>query len=533
MEPRQIKATFANLSGPVDVARLLETNWPTLRHILYRMPDGRKYASFSIKKRSGAERTINAPTPELKAIQRRLADLLTVVYEPRISTHGFAPKRSILTNAKAHVRSSFLLNIDLSDFFPSIHIGRVKGLFKKRPFCCKPSIATILAQICCCGSKLPQGAPTSPIISNLICAKMDVDLQRLARDSGCRYTRYADDMTFSTRKSGFPERIAHFGKDGEIHLGNDLEAVIHRNSFKLNLAKTRFSTSKQRQIVTGLKVNCFPNVPRSLLKQIRAMIHAREIYGLEKAELEFHAKFVRKHRAPSRGKPSFAQTLKGRLEFVGMIRGRNSPIFIKLARKLRELEPNLVSNWDLQSVDERMNGAVCVIETTGGDVPVSEWGQGTGFNLKGVGVVSCAHVYNEKAKTFFASTFDRRAVNIIGKNDISDVAILQTDLPFSTALEADYRELSQGESVVVWGSPKYDHDSTIHRTRVEIVANRKHLGFPRIVVNAPIIEGNSGGPVIDSNGKVVGIAATGQSAIDGDNQVINGFIPISSLDTIT
>jgi len=194
-------------------------------------------------------------------------------------------------------RDSFSI-FDLTDFFPSIHLGRVRGLFLKKPFECKSAVATVLAQLCCNSGKLPQGAPTSPIISNLICGKMDVQLQRFAKENLCTYTRYADDITFSSKRRAFPPAVAYVEETtGKLRVGDGLLSIITQNTFVVNEAKLRLQNANRRQVVTGLKVNRFPNVPRRLLSQVRAMLHAWEKHGLRAAEKEYQAKYDKKHRA--------------------------------------------------------------------------------------------------------------------------------------------------------------------------------------------------------------------------------------------
>jgi RNA-directed DNA polymerase len=236
----EIQKRFSSAIQPEDVAIMLGISWPKLRYLLYRRPISQRYRNFEIPKKSGGKRLITAPIEEIKELQRTLNELLNIIYQPRLSTHGFALNRSIVTNAEAHVGARFVFNLDLADFFPSIHFGRVRGMFLKKPFQCNPAVATVLAQLCCHDGKLPQGAPTSPTISNLICGRMDVDLQRFAREHACTYTRYADDITFSSERRVFPSGIAYYdAKTGKLQVGEALLSVIKKNTFVVNEAKLR------------------------------------------------------------------------------------------------------------------------------------------------------------------------------------------------------------------------------------------------------------------------------------------------------
>lgn len=280
-----------NADGLNDVAKLLGFKPGALSHILYIQQDSSKYHTFTIPKRSGGVRSISAPKKGLKLLQRRLADLLqTCIFEinqireasdePILRyqlAHGFTKERSILTNARPHRRKRYVFNIDLEDFFGSIHFGRVQGFFvKDKSFLLKPKTALILAQISCFERKLPQGSPCSPIISNLIAHILDIHLVRLASRWGCTYTRYADDLTFSTNRKEFPARIAtrSHSASHEWTAGSDLVRIIVHSGFKVNQTKTRMRYLDSRQEVTGLVVNHRINVPSDYRRKVRAMAHS-------------------------------------------------------------------------------------------------------------------------------------------------------------------------------------------------------------------------------------------------------------------
>lgn len=217
-----------------------------------------------------------------------------------------------------------MLNVDLQDFFPTINFGRVRGLFMAKPFGATPRVATILAQICCHDNSLPQGAPTSPVISNLICFRMDAQLLRLAAEHRCVYTRYADDMTFSKRKGEFPPELAHEDEDGRIVVSRRLLAIINDNGFNVHPTKVHLYHNTARQTVTGLTVNRRPNVHREFVRQIRAIIHDWKTRDLEQAEKRHHEDF---YRYPNRNpKPPLKRIIEGKLNFLKMVRGAQDPV---------------------------------------------------------------------------------------------------------------------------------------------------------------------------------------------------------------
>ena len=197
-KPDELCGKFYALKTPQDVADLLEIDLQRLYYHIYIVRESSRYTTFDIPKRYGGHRTISAPVTALKIIQRKLNQVLLQTYSPKPSVHSFLLRKSILTNARVHVARRRILNIDLEDFFPSINFGRVRGLFMGIPYNLNPTVATILAQICCTNNQLPQGAPTSPIVTNMICAKMDSQLMGLAKANKCDCTRYVDDITFST-----------------------------------------------------------------------------------------------------------------------------------------------------------------------------------------------------------------------------------------------------------------------------------------------------------------------------------------------
>jgi RNA-directed DNA polymerase len=273
-----------------DVARLLGFKPASLAYILYVKSDSRKYKKFTISKRSGGTRQICAPVNDLKLLQRRLADLLQDCVEeinntnnrsdddhhPDSIAHGFKRGRAIITNARLHRNRKYVFNVDIQDFFGTINFGRIRGYFMAdKNFQLQPKVATVLAQIACFENVLPQGSPSSPVISNLIGHIVDIHLAKLAENVGCTYTRYADDLTFSTNRPTFPRHIAtrSLKKEHSWLVGRELARIIVKCGFTLNEKKTRMQYHDSRQEVTGLVVNRKINVRREYRHVVRAMVH--------------------------------------------------------------------------------------------------------------------------------------------------------------------------------------------------------------------------------------------------------------------
>ena len=210
----------------------------------------KKYHSFELPKKSGGVRIIQAPEPQLALLQSRLAELLyKCVHERKrdhkrfwFASHGFHRGRTIITNAEMHKRRHFVFNLDLQDFFGTINFGRVRGFFiKDSMFALDSKAATIIAQIACHDNALPQGSPCSPVISNLIGNILDSRLLALARDARCTYTRYADDLTFSTNEQHFPTEIAVNVHGADWEVGVKLKKTVEKSGFCINPTKTRMS----------------------------------------------------------------------------------------------------------------------------------------------------------------------------------------------------------------------------------------------------------------------------------------------------
>jgi RNA-directed DNA polymerase len=328
---------FLSIKNIKELADILKISESKLKYLLYRLPDDKKYKEFKIVHKNGKERIISSPDYRIKELQRELLPFLSACYKPKKNIYGFVQGRNIKHNAANHTRKRHVINIDIQNFFPTINFGRVRGLFLKEPFNFPQNIATVLAQIICYKGFLPQGAPTSPIISNLICHTLDNQLISLSRQTRVTYTRYADDLTFSTNLREFPHDIASI-IEGKLELNPDFEKLIRSNGFNINERKTKLSENFNRQEVTGLIVNKFPNVKRQFVRQIRAMIHAWEKFGYNASNKEYFKKYYSSNNTNKQDKNTFKRVLRGKIEFVKQIKGINDPVFNNLINKTHKLD---------------------------------------------------------------------------------------------------------------------------------------------------------------------------------------------------
>ena len=343
-ESDSLRERFLSVKSRCDLADLLDASEERIVWHSVRSKQESRYTRITIPKKSGGERQILAPSPGLKLLQRRLNEILQEVYVSRSSAFGFIRGRNIKLNASRHANRKWVLNLDLEEFFPSINFGRIRGMFLAPPYNLPSEAATTLAQLCCHDNQLPQGAPTSPVLSNMICRSLDYELSSLAYKHNCLYSRYADDITISSIAPTFPQSIAVAETEelgGPVVLGEELQAVISKQGFRPNTSKTRLQRRNRRQVVTGLVVNQKANVPRNFVRQLRAMLHAWERYGLEAAQHRFETHYYRPEiRARFVNVPRYEDVIAGKLAYLKFIRGRTDDLYIKFERWFRRLHPN-------------------------------------------------------------------------------------------------------------------------------------------------------------------------------------------------
>jgi RNA-directed DNA polymerase len=245
------------------------------------------YMRFSIPKKTGGERKISAPMRRLKGAQYWILQNILERVALHESAHGFVHQRSIVSNAKPHVAANLVINMDLKDFFPTITMPRVKGVFQKLGY--SEAIASILALLCTeaevdeimldeekwyvgAGDRfLPQGAPTSPAITNILCYRLDCRMEGLAKKFDYTYTRYADDLTFSCNTPDAAKNINAIKKY--------VLEIVENEGFTLHPNKTKVMRNGAKKEVTGIVVNEKPSLDRKKVRQFRALLHQIDLNG--------------------------------------------------------------------------------------------------------------------------------------------------------------------------------------------------------------------------------------------------------------
>lgn len=533
---------FLKIRTLTDLASFLKITPKTL--CFFAFSGASFYRTFEIPKNDGSgSRKISAPVPKLKHIQRDLNEVLEQIYATPSCVHGFVPERSIVSNAAKHVGKQFVVRIDLKDFFPSISGGRIRCLLQSQPFHFPDKVADALTNIVCYKKRLPQGAPTSPALSNMICRKMDYFISRYVRECGVRYTRYADDLTFSsTRKSSLRFIIAENSQGLEVN--ETLRSIIEDNGFEINHRKTSVQEKGSRQTVTGVVVNQKCNFKRSEYRMLRAMFHNWSKYGIAVAiekYLEGSPQLVSRC-LDTQGDISeerFKSHIKGRLHYYSMIaKGNNRPsiplqrlwsYYFELANEPVPLALPIYSVYqtaaDYTYPDRRGESRLFMAE-------------GTAFLLDGDRLISAAHCISsnevgslsrvEEIRVSRDEIFERIDISRFLTNHVYDTALLK-GFPNGNqypAFRSDAKYRPQiGETVIAYGYAYENQRNGNKRLFRTIRAEISELLFDGVYrVNRPFIQGMSGGPVLNMRGDVIGVITQGCKS--GDYDLDGGFVSI-------
>ena len=305
-----------------------------------------EYACYNIPKKSSGMRAVEAPQGLLRELQGRLAKYMQPFYTQHKlpCVHGFVKainnksKYGVLTNASPHLNKPCVLNMDIKNFFDSISAKQVKQALQQKPFLVSDEVSTAIALLCTHHKKLPTGAPTSPLLSNIVFYGVDKTMLELVdeinstkseNDVTVTYTRYADDLTFS----------------GEVNLVVKIQSrivdILTTYGFELNSKKTRLQKTYAPQWVTGIKVNDKPNVSRLYIRNLRAIIHNLQNNTATDA--------VKKHLGTTPNKEidvsdvhGMLASVRSKISWVGMVRGKTDDVYMKLKSNFEVAERKIL-----------------------------------------------------------------------------------------------------------------------------------------------------------------------------------------------
>ena len=345
----------------------------------------KRYNEFQVpKKKAGEFRTISSPIYTLKTIQRCLNAIFNCIFTPHKTAHGFVVDKSIKTNAERHVGKNYVYNIDLEGFFPNTNNKRIKTVLGLSPFNLidqhntlftkkaetnrtgRGYLAFLITNLCCENGVLPQGAPTSPTLTNLVCQRLDRKLYKLSKQNSATYTRYADDITFSSNKAIFTEKFKA-----------EINKIIVEEGYSQNPAKERLQNTAVRQEVTGVIVNQKLNVTREYLRELDLRLKIWSKYGYSDAQSKFEAQY-KNEKGFLRNKgiiPPMENVLWGKIQFLGMVRGQNDVVYLRfcdiyknkcvaqseniVVEKTQSLDllnlQKLLNIWESNGLDEAIN----------------------------------------------------------------------------------------------------------------------------------------------------------------------------------
>lgn len=378
---------------------------PHLNYFIHPSRNKKSYKEFKIPKKSGGFRVISAPKNMLKSFLTYTNKLLQAFYEGPEYVTGFVPEKSVVDNAERHVGMNYVFNTDLKDFFPSITKSRVWATLKHYPFYFNDTVADAIAGMCCTemvidGEKrwvLPQGSPASPILTNIVCRNLDRELHKLAQKFNLRYSRYADDITFSSNRNVFH-------KDGDFQ--KELNETITSQNFTINEKKTRVQNKNQRQEVTGLIVSDRVNVAREYVRGLDNLLYIWEKYGEADAYAKFLAHYTPKQNLHSH-KPNMQAVIQGKLLYLKMVKGADNEVWRRLQRRFNKL-----SGAKTSAVEAVLKYKYTIAEFE------NKLGRSLVFEPNKDGVIMCSFVINDIKTPVALSQYARtRITNILAKND--------------------------------------------------------------------------------------------------------------------
>ena len=486
-----------------------------------------KYSSFTVPKKDGTKRQIDSPCLNLKKIQKKISIVLTDKYNNRLEPNifGFRPKLSIKDNAKFHTNErrsahrNVIVKFDVANFFPSISYQRIKLLAKKL-FHFSNGASNLFAMLTTYQGRLPQGSPCSPIISNLICFRLDHRLMEMSQKAQSKFSRYADDVTFSLNNENHLQDLVT-SKNNKWVPSEEILKIFNENGFSLNEKKTIVHFQWQSQRITGIVINEKINLKREYLETIRLIFHQCETNKVKYSN----------------------QQLLGHVNYIRFILGETSGYSILYSHRLNELSKKSYfpdSDFRFKPANSKDNfdpieiAAKKYLGQIKNDVFF-----GTCFFYQKYIITSKHVIENDGENDFISSFYLDRFINqkpfpthitidkaihfeemvVIKAKEDCDFSDCTLKISKSTCRKKD-KVMTMGyfESVRTCQDPlRYKPDSEIIGKQEE-----RHITFGSLEQKS-IYKGMSGGPVLNKRFEVVGVNFSGnlitrdEYNLDNDN----------------
>lgn len=536
---------FNNIKDFKDLCNFLNIDPAKAGYLLYTKDKKTLYKTFKIPKKSGGYRLISAPILSIRRIQNSLKLEMEKYYCSPSCVCGFIKNKSIVTNASKHIGKKWVLNIDIKDFFDSITPKRVYGLLKKRPFCFSSKVSSYFAKILTYINGLPQGGSASPLITNMICLRLDKRLSQLCFDNDITYTRYVDDLTFSS-ESARNLKVLYNRSDKTI--SKELLHIIETNGFEINDKKTRCSFNYQHQEVTGIVVNSHCNVKKFQKYKIRAMLHALEKYGLENTSKAFHEKkllFI------DNNTDNFLKTLAGNIAYLKMILGECNNTYIRIAHKYNCLtqtkrfrlkydndlifnntvfyfakndsDGNFISNGIAFYADDKFYTCLhCIIDETDLFNEISNIANKRLIEQR----LKLCMLYSKSSNA--NNGIHLRNVRVVSYSIEKDLLVFTMDdyyNPYNLTISKDLIDRRKKYTLL----RIHDGDYTVVYSECKVLKERLVNNIKAYPLDIQVNQGDSGSPLVDKNGMVYGYIVYGTDNSPDSNTYSNRmytFIPI-------
>ena len=531
---------FTSISTNAQLAEYCGVSWDELRMLAY--ADGiKRYTEWLVPKKNGEGfRRISSPMANLRRVQRAIAKGLSESYSPLKCVYGFVCERNVAMNALQHARKRTVLTLDLKDFFPSISASRIHGLFVKT-MGFPQEVANTLTNLVRHEGSLPQGAPTSPVISNMICFKMDRALLNFAANNGLTYTRYADDLVFSSTSAYSARKMVDQEKNAVCGINHFITDTIETNGFEINERKVHVANRGSRQIVNGIIVNQKCNIRRSQYREFRALFHRWSKEGYSAAAAAYFRNKKNHCYKPKLcdgdelcDEETFARHIRGRIDYFSMVVGANghpTEPMAKLWTLFHQVTHERVPYLTFEKSAVQLSYAFDSRETD--DVVGAD---SSGVIIQDI-LMTCSHGL---PKEYIDKNGDAVSIDIrtaFGGSFSIEASRFKKYSGFDFAfarLDADYRDLGiqsvnpsympqAGETIYASGYAGGNTPS--HCVQASVLPSR--YGNGSVVVDRAFIKGMSGGPVFNTRHEVIGIVLKGsdESSYSRDGE----FLPFKSI----